>query len=58
VPIALARVCFEGEERKWRGLAAMSQFDPQATLAIGQPQLHAQKQIRHLSAPRCPFGVR
>jgi hypothetical protein len=28
VLIALARVCFEGEERKWRGLAAMSQFDP------------------------------
>ena len=23
VPIALANVCFEGEERKWRGLAAM-----------------------------------
>jgi hypothetical protein len=31
VPIALAHVCFEGEERKWRGLAAMSQFDPQQT---------------------------
>ena len=29
MPIALARVCFEGEERKWRGLAAMSQFDPE-----------------------------
>ena len=28
VPIALARVCFEGEERKWRGLAAMSLSDP------------------------------
>ena len=24
VPIALPHVCFEGEERKWRGLAAMS----------------------------------
>jgi len=34
VPIALAHVCFEGEERKWRGLAAMSQFDPSATLAV------------------------
>ena len=28
VPIALAHVCFEGEERKWRGLAAMSLNDP------------------------------
>jgi hypothetical protein len=27
VSIVLAKVCFEGEERKWRGLAAMSQFD-------------------------------
>ena len=24
---------FEGEERKWRGLAAMSQFDPEPTRA-------------------------
>jgi hypothetical protein len=24
----LANVCFEGEERRWRGLAPMSQFDP------------------------------
>jgi hypothetical protein len=28
MPIALAHVCFEGEERKWRGLAAMSLNDP------------------------------
>ena len=28
VPIALAHVCSEGEERKWRGLAAMSLNDP------------------------------
>jgi hypothetical protein len=28
VPIALAHVCFAGEGRKWRGLAAMSLSDP------------------------------
>ena len=28
MPIALAHVCFEGEERKWRELAAMSLSDP------------------------------
>ncbi len=27
VPIALANVRFEGADRKWRGLTAMSQFD-------------------------------
>jgi hypothetical protein len=34
MPIALAHVCFEGEERKWRGLAAMSQFDPLLTCGL------------------------
>ena len=33
VPIALAHVSFEGEERKWRGLAAMSLDDPEPTSA-------------------------
>ena len=28
LPIALARARFDGEERKWRGLAAMSLNDP------------------------------
>jgi hypothetical protein len=31
VPIVLAHVCFEGEERKWRGLAAMSLNGPKLT---------------------------
>jgi hypothetical protein len=36
VPIASALVCFEGEQRKWRGLAAMSQFDPSETFNFGR----------------------
>ena len=32
VPAALANVCFEGAERKWRRLATMSQFHPRPTL--------------------------
>jgi hypothetical protein len=35
VPIVLAHVCFEGEERKWRGLAAMSLSDPTRTSTSG-----------------------
>ena len=33
VPIAFANVCFR-EERKWRGLAAVSEFDPTRTFVI------------------------
>jgi hypothetical protein len=32
----LTNVCNLGEKRKWRGLAVMSQFDPQETLAVTQ----------------------
>ena len=48
----------EAEVGRAAKFAASVENDPQATLAIGQPQLHVQKQIRHISAPRCPFGVR
>ena len=38
MPIALAHVRFEGEERKWRGLAALSQFDPLRKWSVASQQ--------------------